>query len=114
MTRAISRLRARRAASSISGYRKFVIAIDDRSAPCARQTMFSQASLEQRSTFGGEVFGRARRIAGVRDPAAAERAVEIDEVGEALLARGDERELRVVEAGLRREHLQIAVDAVAI
>src|SRR5438132_8819348 len=56
----------------------------------------------------------ARRVAGVRDPAAAERAVEVDEVGEPLLARGDERELRVIEAGLRGEHLQVAVDAVAV
>src|SRR5258706_6974029 len=66
------------------------------------------------SSFGGKVGGGAWRVAGVLYPAAAERAIEIDEVGEPLLLRRHQRELRVVVAGLRGEHLEIAVDAVAI
>jgi len=40
---------------------------------------------------------------------ATERAIQVDEAGEPLLARRDERKLRVIEAGLRRQHLQVAV-----
>src|SRR5258708_19207055 len=56
----------------------------------------------------------ARGLAGVLDPAAAERAVEIDQVGQALHACVDERELRVVKTGLRGQHRQIVVDTVAV
>ena len=61
-------------------------------------------------------FGRrsARHVAAALDPAAAERPIEVDEVGQALQARGHERELGVVEAGLRREDLQVVVDPVAV
>src|SRR3989442_1080209 len=55
-----------------------------------------------------------RLLAGALDPAATEGPVQIDEAGEALQARRDERELGVVEGGLRDEHVQIRVRAVAI
>src|SRR5258708_4087678 len=42
-------------------------------------------------------------ISGTLDPAAAEGAVQIDKAGEALQTRRDERELGVVEGGLRDE-----------
>ena len=60
------------------------------------------------------VVGGTRLIAGALDPAAAEGAVQIHKAGEALQARRDERELGVVEGGLRDEHVQIRVRAVAI
>src|SRR6266849_4191069 len=57
---------------------------------------------------------RTRRIARVLVPPAAQCPVEIDEVGQALQASGDDGELRVVGVGLRREHREIVVHAVPI
>src|SRR5258706_2904304 len=57
---------------------------------------------------------QARLVPAVLDPAAAESAIQIDQVDEALQARRDERELSVVEVGLRGEHVQIRVRAVPV
>src|SRR5882672_3672040 len=53
-------------------------------------------------------------VPGALDPAAAQRSIEIDEVGQALQTRGDERLLGAVEAGLCGEDVEIAVDTVPI
>src|SRR5258706_8874084 len=57
-------------------------------------------------------ISRARRIARVLDPPTAQIAVEIDQAGEARQARRHQRELRAVQAGLRRQHREVARDAV--
>src|SRR5258706_11600472 len=69
-------------------------------------TSAATASCERR--FMGCPFSGGRSRGG---PAAAQRAVEVDTVGEAGEARAHELLLRVVELCLRGEHREVAVDA---
>lgn len=56
---------------------------------------------------------RARRFASAMDPPAAERAVKVDQVRPACHTCADQR-LRRVRIRLRRQHRQVAVDAVLV
>src|SRR5258706_9505114 len=69
-------------------------------------TSAATASCERR--FMGCPFSGGRSRGG---PAAAQRAVEVDTVGEAGEARGHQLLLRVVELRLRGQHREVAVDA---
>src|SRR5258705_9547171 len=80
-----------------------------------RPAIFPGAACEKGARdSGGGPYSNRPLAAAAFDPAAAQRSIEIDEAGQALQTRGDERLLGAVEAGLRGEDVEIAVDTVPI
>src|SRR5471030_913204 len=59
------------------------------------------------SSVGYRSIGRARLVAAAFDPATAQRSIKIDEVGQALQTRSDERLLGVVKTSLRGKDVEI-------
>src|SRR5258706_8098823 len=80
-----------------------------------RPAIFPGAACEKGARdSGGGPYSNRPSVAAAFDPAAAQRSIEIDEAGQALQRGGDERVLGAIEAGLRGEDVEIAVETVPI
>ncbi|PRG77642.1 hypothetical protein C6T69_04975 [Burkholderia multivorans] len=59
-------------------------------------------------------IGGTRCVAAIREPAAAQILVQVNQIREAVEVRADQRLPRGIQIGLRAQHREVAVHAIAI